>query len=215
MISELEKRIYNTHLVVTRKSNNLPYTLKKDFSKLPEDVQIALSKLAAFFEKHKHIDMDDFFEAPFKIHTDETYLDLDFYNSLKAVKAYSTYMKFVETDDPDSSDSLIRLQKSLKFVLDFCKSHDISLEEYSSFVEGDSTLPAYINHLKTHHINFYTIHALTFSKPDVESDILNFIFGDFWKTFQTTLNKYQCSKRMKVFGEQAKTKLKTKLTKLN
>jgi len=215
MISELQKYIYNIHLAVTRRSQNLPYKLKKDFSNISEDVEVELTKLATFFEKHKHIDIEDFFKAPFKIHSDETYLELNFFNSLKAVKCYSTYMKLLETEDPDSSESLIRLQKSLKFVMDFCKEHGISLEEYVSFLNEGDTLPAYINHLKIHNINFYTLHTLTFPKPDVESDILNFIFGDFWKTFQTTRNKYQCSKRMKIFGEQAKTKLTTKLTKLN
>jgi hypothetical protein len=54
---------------------------------------------------------------------------------------------------------------------------------------------------------------LTFSKIDVDSDILNFAFGDFWKTFQITRNKFQSSKKIKTFGKQAIDKINQNLKK--
>jgi hypothetical protein len=57
----------------------------------------------------------------------------------------------------------------------------------------------------------YALHALGVSKIEVENRILDFIFSDFWITFQKTKNKYFLSDKMKEFGKKATTKIKEQL----
>jgi hypothetical protein len=68
-----------------------------------------------------------------------------------------------------------------------------------------------IDHLKNHHINMYALHSLGVSKIEVENRILDFIFSDFWITFQKTKNKFHLSKKMKEFSHKAITKIKEQI----
>jgi|LakMenE01Jun11ns_1017448.scaffolds.fasta_scaffold9959660_55 hypothetical protein len=210
-LNDNQKRIYNCHLAISRKVKNLPFKQKQNFDNLEESKLIVLQKIEKFLNSNKTVVVDYFFIAPYKIYPDETYFPLEYYTTLKAITCYTNYMKILNSEDPDSSESLVRFSNSLKFILKFCKDCDISLEKYKTYSTG--TLPSFIDHLKSHKINYYTLHALTFSNIDVDSDILNFAFGDFWKTFQVTRNKYQSSKKMKVFGKQAIEKIKQTLNK--
>jgi hypothetical protein len=210
-INDNQKRIYNSHLAISRKVKNLPFKQKQNFDNLDENKLIILNKLEKFFNSNKNVDIDYFFIAPYKIFPDDTYYTLEYYITLKAITCYTNYMKAISAEDPDSSESLMRFSNSLKFIFSFCKENNISLEEYRTYSIG--TLPSFIEHLKNHKINYYTLHALTFSKIDVDSDILNFAFGDFWKTFQITRNKFQSSKKIKTFGKQAIDKINQNLKK--
>jgi len=134
---------------------------------------------------------------------------LDFYLTSKAKKAYSQYMKKIEMDDPDSESSLKRLVDSLKFIKNFCKEKGLTLEQYPLYTE--ESLPNMIDHLKNHHINMYALHSLGVSKIEVENRILDFIFSDFWITFQKTKNKFHLSKKMKEFSHKAITKIKEQI----
>ena len=208
-INDNQKKIYNCHLAISRKIKNLPFKQKQNFDNLDESKVIALKKLEKFISSNKSINIDYFFIAPYKIYPDETYFSLEYYTTLKAITCYTNYMKNLNSEDPDSSESLKRFSDSIKFIFNFCKEYNISVEEYKNHSTG--TLPSFIEHLKNHKINYYTLHALTFSKIDVDSDILNFAFGDFWKTFQITRNKFQSSKKLKIFGKQAIEKINEKL----
>lgn len=115
-------------------------------------------------------------------------------------------MKKIETDDPDSESSLKRLVDSLRFIKNFCKERGLTLEEYPVYME--ESIPNMIEHLKNHHINMYALHALGVSKIEVENRILDFIFSDFWITFQKTKNKFYLSKKMKELAKQAIIKIK-------
>jgi hypothetical protein len=208
-INDNQKKIYNCHLAISIKIKNLPFKQKQNFDNLDESKVVTLKKLEKFLNSNKSVNIDYFFIAPYKIYPDETYFPLEYYTTLKAITCYTNYMKILNSEDPDSLESLVRFSDSLKFILNFCKEYNISLEKYKTHSTG--TLPSFIDHLKSHKINYYTLHALTFSNIDVDSDILNFAFGDFWKTFQVTRNKYQSSKRMKSFGKQAIEKIKQTL----
>jgi hypothetical protein len=213
MITEFEKQIYNNHLVASRKAKNEPFKLKKDFSKLDEDQVMVLQKLSRLFNSYPNLIQEDFFLAPHKIYSDDDYYPLDFYTKPKAIKCYSDYMKQLELQDPDSSDSLRRLAESLKFVAKYCKEQSLQLSDYELNIEG--TMPCFVQHLKDHKINYYTLQALTFKKPQIESEILEFIFPDFYLVFQQTKNKFYTSKKMKEFAKQAKIKLENKLNEKN
>jgi hypothetical protein len=210
MISEFEKQIYNNHLVSTRKAKGEPFKLKKDFSNLEEDKVISLQKLSTLFNNYNNINQEDFFMAPYRIYPDDyPYYTLEFYTTLKAIKCYTAFVKQIEIQDPDSPDSLQRLKESLKFVMRYCKENNLQLSDYELNIEG--TMPCFVQHLKDHKINYYTLHALTFQKPQIESRILDFIFPDFYLVFQKTKNKFFASKKMKEFAKQAKNKIETKI----
>lgn len=209
MINEFQKQIYNNHLVVSRKIKGEPFKIKKDFSNLEEDKITTLEKLSKLFNTYPNLIQEDFFMAPHKIYPDETYYPLEFYTKPKAIKCYTDYIKQLEIQDPDSLDSLRRLVDCLKFVFEYCKENNLKLSEYELNIEG--TMPCFVKHLKDHKINYYTLHSLTFQKPKIESRILEFVFPDFYQTFQITKNKFFSSKKMKEFAKQATKKLENKL----
>lgn len=210
MISEFEKHLYNIHLKISRTVKNLPFTYRKNFEELDEETKIILKKLNIFFKNYNNISIEKFFISPYKIYDIEDNYPLEFFLSQKAIKAYTTYIKQLEYEDPDSNYSLNSLQKAFNFVINFCKDKNLTLQEYYKYQDGE--IPSFLDHLKNHKINFYTIHALTIPKPDVDSEILNFMFSDFNGVFQTTRFKFFSSKKMKEFAKQAKQKIETKLT---
>lgn len=208
-ISDFQKRIYNSHLAISRKMRDKPFRIRKDFSDMDQTKIDQLAALERFFNSYQNIKIDDYFTAPYVIFEDTDYFDLDFFLSSKAKKAYSQYMKKIEMDDPDSEDSLRRLVDSLKFIKNFCKERGLTLTEYPLYIE--ESLPNIIEHLKNHHINMYALHALGVSKIEVENRILDFIFSDFWITFQKTKNKFFLSKKMKDLAKKALTKIQNQL----
>ena len=208
-MTDFQKRIYNSHLAISRKMRDKPFRIRKDFSDMDQTKLDRLASLERFFNSYNNIKIDDYFSAPYVIFEDDDYFDLDFYLTSKAKKAYSQYMKKIEMDDPDSESSLKRLVDSLKFVKNFCREKNLTLKEYPLYIEG--ALPTMIDHLKNHHINMYALHALGVSKIEVENRILDFIFSDFWITFQKTKNKFYLSKKMKEFSKQAIDKVKQQL----
>ena len=209
MITAFEKQIYNNHLVASRKAKGEAFQVRKDFSDLEEDKITNLQKLSKLFDTYPNLVQEDFFMAPHKIYADSEWYPLEFYTGRKAIKCYTQYMKMLEIQDADSPDSLRRLMESLKFVYEYCKVKGLQLCEYELNIEG--SMPCFVDHLKNHKINYYTLHALTFSKPPLESRILDFIFPDFYEVFQKTKNKFFTSKKMKEFAKLAKTKLEEKL----
>jgi len=208
-MTDFQKRIYNSHLAISRKMRDKPFRIRKDFSDMDQTKIDQLASLERFFNSYQNVKIDDYFSAPYVIFEDDDYFDLDFFLTSKAKKVYSQYMKKIETDDPDSETSLRRLVDSLKFVRDFCKEKGLTLEKYPLYIEN--ALPNIIDHLKNHRINMYTLHALGVSKIEVESRILDFIFSDFWITFQKTKNKFYLSKKMKELSKQALTKIQNQL----
>lgn len=206
MITELEKRIYNSHLIVSRKVQNKPFRLRKKFDDLSDDKIVYLQKLYKFFISYENVDMDDFFMAPHKIWSDGSQYPLEFYTTHKAKKAYSQYMKEREVSNPDTLENLIRLKEGLKFIFKFCKEKGLTFENYMAYKE--EALPCVVDHLKNHKINFYVLHSLGVSKMDVDKRTLDFIFGDFYQTFQKTKNKFHSSKTMKEVAKKIIDKLK-------
>jgi hypothetical protein len=208
-MTDFQKRIYNSHLAISRKMRDKPFRIRKDFSDMDQTKLDRLASLERFFNSYQNIKIDDYFAAPYVIFEDDDYFDLDFYLTSKAKKAYSQYMKKIEMDDPDSESSLNRLVDSLKFVKNFCKEKNLTLKEYPLYIED--ALPNMIDHLKNHHINMYALHALGVTKIEVENRILDFIFSDFWISFQKTKNKFYLSKKMKEFSKQAIDKITKQL----
>ncbi len=213
MITPFEERIYNNHLVSSRKAQNKPFRLRENFEKLDESTIKTLNKLSRFFSNYPHINQEEFFIAPHKVYEEEAYYPLEYYTKTKAISVYRQYQKLLELADPDSEESMQRLKDSLKFCYHFCEKKHWNFEDYRLNIE--EALPYWVGHLKEHKINFYTLHALTFSNPAVESELLEFVIPDFYPIFQKTRAKFYSSTKMKAFSKVAKHKLNNKLNKLN
>ena len=132
-----------------------------------------------FFEKYPNIDREEFLKSvPITLN-----VSLE-----EAIPFYVVRMKFLETKDPDDEEILTRIEKSLQFVLQFCEENGLTLKDYLAY--SPQSMPCWVEHLKNHKINFYTLHVLTLGKPDVESEILEFVIPNFYLTLQKTKNKY-------------------------
>ena len=157
-MDEFEKHIYNTYLVVTRSINDKPFRLRKDFTdfeKKPE--YIAVKKLAAFFKKHRHLNIDSFFEAPFFVYG-EDHFSLDFYCTHKAISTYTKYNDNFLIEKPDSEVSKKKIKESILFITDFCKSKNINIREYLTFKE-EKEYYSFLYHIKDRKINVYILFA--------------------------------------------------------
>lgn len=123
----------------------------------------------------------------------------------EAIGLYVKYVKGLVLEDPDKDESINRLKSGLKFVFNFCKEKNLTFPEYLVYSEG--ALPSWVSHLKTHKIDFHTLHSLQMSKPMLDSELLDFVISRFFIDFQRTRQKFYNSKRMREFGKKAKEQL--------
>jgi hypothetical protein len=200
MLSDFEKFIYNKHLSCTKRAQNKPYTHRKDFSNVDNSTVFYLKKLSLFFNKFKQIEIDDFFSAPFKLYKDENYFDLKYYISPKAVNTYNIYKKQKETQDPDTTETLKHTLSSLKFIKDYCILHNIQIKDYLNFAEDNNTLPAFIGHLQTHSINFYSLMGFSnFMKRLTQNfETHKFVLGSVLDNINEIYGNFVRSKKLKV-----------------
>lgn len=178
-LSKFEEQIYNTHLKASRTHKGLPFRYRKDFSSLDDKTKSNLKKISLFLTKHKHINLDEYINAPYKVYQDEDFFDLEYYITLKAVKAYSLYYRQLLNESPDSTAQLHYIVRSLKFIQDFCRDKAIQLPAYLKHTE-DKT-PSFLLHLKDHKVNIYTLLGFkNFIKELKSNDIelIRFIVGD-------------------------------------
>lgn len=200
-ISEFEERIYNLYLKISRQKNNQPYKLRKNFDTLDDSSKIYLKKLSCFFNKHEHIAIEDFFTAPFVVYSDETFFDLQYFTTLKAVKSYTLYQKHIQNLAPDTDEQLLRIQQSIKYIINFCKENKIDITDYITFKKEN--IPFFVIHLKEHKVNFYTLYGFvnfeqTFKK--IDSDIIKFMFDEsIYEQMRVTKVKLYGSKKAKMF----------------
>ena len=215
MITEREKDIYNSYLYATRSAQGKPTRFRKDFSKLKDEDFVALKKLSAFFVKHNHINYRDWFAAPFTVYSKDEWFDLRFFNSRKALKCYSIYMKEKEVSNPDTDDNIEAVKDGFRFIAKFCIRNSITIDEYRTHFTNN--MPTCLLHLQEHRINFYTLHALEVESTikSIEKDILEFIVKDFMTIFSRTRTKYFSSKILKSKAKETRQKVKLIIEKKN
>ncbi len=164
-MNEFEQILYNKHLAISRKNQNKPFKLRKNFDNVDETTQFLLTRLASFFNKHKNINVDAFFEAPYHIYVDnDFYFDLKFYTSLKAIKLYREYINKITRDNVNSDETKQFFKNSAKFIVQYCKNNKIAFNQYVSYKE-DGYVNAFYSHLKHGHVCYYML----FMFPDFES----------------------------------------------
>ena len=156
-MDEFEKQIYNTYLIVSRSISNKPFRTRKDFTgfeKKPE--YLAVKKLASFFKKHRHLNINSFFEAPFFIYN-EDYFSIDFYCTYKAISTYTKYNDNFLIDNPDSKVGNSKIKESILFITNFCKKNNIKLSDYIKHTDGNYY--SFLNHIKDRQVNVYVMFA--------------------------------------------------------
>jgi hypothetical protein len=212
-LTDFDKNLYNIHLRTSRQRLNQPFKYRKDFSNLDAEKILQLKKLSLFFSRFKHIKPEEFFTAPYSLYADENYFDLGYYNSLKAVKAYTLYQKKLITLDPDSNEQLINIQSSLQFILSFCRENNLTLDKYLEHMAGIT--PSFLLHLKEHNINIYTLFGFrSFGKEafQLDSETVRFIIGDdLYNQIDSLRTKLFASKKASLLVSQGLQKIQTKL----
>ena len=208
MVTEREKDIYNSYLYATRTAQGKPTRFRKDFSKLKDEDFVALKKLSAFFVKHNHINYRDWFAAPFSVYSKDEWFDLRFFNSRKALKCYSIFMKDKEVSNPDTDENVEAVKDGFRYIAKFCILNNLTIDEYQTHYTNN--MPTCLLHLQEHRLNFYTLHALNVETTikQIETDVLNFIVKDFKSIFAQTRTKFYGSKILKSKAKETKDKVK-------
>lgn len=200
-MTEFEKIIYNAFLETTKKINNKPVRYRKDFTKFESgENYIYIHKLSAFFLKYNHINMKDFFEAPYFVY-DENYFDLKFYCSHKAIKTYTLYNDNYLLNNPDNDRTLQKMQESVKFIYNYCKEKNIDIKHYLEYKECEFN--SFLKHIKNRDINIFIL----FSFQNFEK-IINSLDSEIKNMYSSNLNKlnyirtkyYSSSKAKKIIN---------------
>jgi len=197
MISEKEKIIYNNFLYIQRTTQNKPFKSRQNFDKITGTEEASLKKLFLLLSKYRHINYSDYFIAPYKIYGTDNYFDLAFYNTTRALKCYTMYMKDKELSDPDHPETIKAAKECIKFIHKYCTLNNLTLGEYKNTIEG--TMPVFLQHLREHKINFYTIHSLNVETKlkQIDNQLLDFIVKDYHQISNATRTKLAASRVLK------------------
>jgi len=213
-LTDFEQHIYNTHLRISRSRKGLPFKYRKDFSNLNDIYINSSKKIAIFLAKFPHIKLENFIKAPYEIYSDQEHFELDYYATLKAIKAYTLFMKKQEMLDPDNDEQLKNIIESLKYISSFCIEHEIDISEYIQHQTGNNA--SYILHLKEHRVNVYSLFGFQAFERSIraqDSELLKFILGDdFLNNLSTFRLKFFASKKAKTLVELGIQKIKNKKT---
>lgn len=202
-ITDLEKHLFNKHLAVSRSEKNKPFKLKKDFSSVIDtDKHKYLKRISILFKKHPEINPDLFFKAPYKLYPDVEYFGLDYFSTMRAVKAYTTYKKQLFLQDPDTQ--IEQVKESLKFIANFCIDNNIHFHQYPYHRSSD--LFTWMQHYKQSKINIYSIMEFTNIFSSVKSlaeDVQKFFVGEFVEQFQNLYINYNKTTKLKPYIQKA------------
>jgi len=194
-MTSFEELIYNKYIAVSRSSQNKPFRLRKDFTDFESTEYYAyVKKLSYFFTKFPHINLDDFFKAPYEIYKD-TDFDLKFYISQRALKVYTLFNQKTRALPPDSDEQLYGIKKSLQYILTFCNNQSILIDDYISHKSGG--IPSCALHLKQCKVTMYTLLGFNqFEKTINSSDIeyIKHVLGDIYDNIPTFRTKFISSK---------------------
>lgn len=194
MITDFEKQIYNKYLAISRIKQNKPFRIRKDFSGFEEtEHYFYIKRLSHFFNRFNHINLDQFFEAPYHIYEDK-WFDLKFYTSQRALKVYTMHLQKTKLNPPDSDEQLYGIRKSLEYIIHFCDRENIPVDNYTTHVTNN--LPTCLLHLKQCKVTIYTLLGFDqFEKilKTVERDRLEFMLGDLFTSLSSFRNKFMKS----------------------
>ena len=202
-LDQLERLIFNKHLAISRSIKNKPFKTRRDFSKIQNtDKHKFLKRISNLIRKHPEININTFFEAPYKLYPDVEYFGLDYFSTMRAVKAYSTYKKQIFLQDPDSQ--LESVKDSLKFIARFCIENKILLHQYPNHRTSD--VFTWMSHYKQNKINIYVmmefkdIYSAVLSLAE---DVRRFYVEEFIEQFKHLRSMYISSKELQTYLKKA------------
>lgn len=202
-VTELEKCLYNKHLATSRSIKGKPFKIKKDFSDLiGTEKHKYLKKLAILFKKHPEISFEVFFEAPYRLYPDVEYFGLDYFSTMRAVKAYTTYKKTLFIQDPDSQ--LEQVKESIHFIAKFCIENNIHVHQYPFHRNAD--MFTWMIHYKQNKINIYSIMEFSGVLSAVQSlaeEVQKFFVSDFVEQFRSLYLQYNNSNKLRPYLKKA------------
>lgn len=158
-ITEIQKKIYNLYLKSLRVNNNKPFRPRKDFKKLESNVTTVsyLKKLEDVFKKYPAFFSDAYFDAPYKIYSDEdSVYTLKFFSSQKGISTCIAYFKALRDGEPDKQHQF--LKDSFHFIAEFCIEKGLTLETYTSYCSVSQR--DCLKHLKEHKISWYSVFGI-------------------------------------------------------
>jgi hypothetical protein len=209
-LTDFDQHIYNTHLRISRTAKNQPFKYRKDFTSIDDKTRFYIKKIAIFLGKHSHIALNDFILAPYKIYSDESHFDLDFYITLKAIKAYTLYQNKKVFLDPDNMEQLENIKYSLQFISSFCRENNISIDSYIDHTINGRL--SFLLHLKEHRVNVYCLLGYPSFDQKIKSvdlDLLSFIIGkDLIDNMPIFRTKFLNSTKARKFVELGLAKIK-------
>ena len=195
-----EQYIYNCYLETSRKLNNQSFRYRKDFTGFEEKEEYAtVAKLAYFFNKFDNINVKDFFEAPYFVHN-EKFFDLKYFISQKAIKAYTIYENKFLPDNPDHTQTILKIKDSFLYIYNFCKSKNIKMSDYISYKESNSQWHNFLMHVKSRNVIVYALFIFpNFDKviKTYDNEIKEFTFGDTFTNLNFYRTKYYSSSKAK------------------
>lgn len=195
--------MFNKHLAVSRSEKNKPFKVRRDFSNiLNTDKHKFLKRISILFKKHPEINPDFFFKAPYKLYPDVEYFGLDYFSTMRAVKAYTTYKKQVFIQDPDSQ--IEQVKESLKFIAHFCIENNLYFHQYPYHRTTD--LFTWMQHYKQNKINAYSVMEFPNIFSSVKSlaeDIQKIFVSEFVEQFQNLHSSYNKSQELKPYIQKA------------
>ena len=143
-----------------------------------------------------------FFEAPYKLYPDVNYFGLDYFSSMRAVKAYTTYKKVIFLQDPDQQ--LEHVKSSLQFIAKFCIQERIYMHQYPYHKTSD--IFTWMKHYKENKINVYCMFEFSnilSSVKQLAQDVQHFYVREFVDQFQNLYLKYNKSQFLKPYLKKA------------
>lgn len=207
IITELEKHIYNKHLIVSRIMRNKPFKTKKDFSDIVNtDKHKHLKRIAILLKKHPTIDVDTFFQAPYELYPDVQYFGLDYFATLRAIKSYTLYKKINFLKDPDKQ--IEDVKKSLRFIAHYCLDQNIYFHQYPYQKTGD--IFSWMIHFKENKINPFAMMEFKDVFSSVQTlteEVQKFYVSNFIEYFKGLYTSYNKSLQLKPFLKKAMSPL--------
>ena len=122
-INEFQKKIYNIFLKNSR--HGKPFKYRESFDDISDYISLNLNKLSLFFSKHPHLNINDFFDAPLSLYSDQPYPKLDYFLSRSAIRSYSIYKNQKEDQNPEKQFDSIK--DSFMFIMKYCFSIDFTI----------------------------------------------------------------------------------------
>jgi hypothetical protein len=207
VLSDFHKKIYNVYLKTRATQQNRPYRYRKNFKnfKYTKDVL----KIGSLFSNYPHIDVDKYFEAPYKVWDTKEIYNIDFYSKRKALNCYVNYKKMLLSLHPDDPYHLNKLISGFYFIKEFCLTHKLELDEYIDHKDG---IYSFLSHLKNDNVSIYNLFSLDGFKnkfrDDVDGELKNTLFSDLYIDYDMMYRRFINSKKCRILSKKCLKKLR-------